>query len=412
MSLLDEEEEKPRRDMATPAMDLAMPSPDLADPPRDLADPPRDLADPPRDLADPPRDMADPPRDMADPPRDMADPPRDLADPPRDMAMPPIDMGTPPDMSTPPLDMATVYTCRGADAPGVTYQTVTDSLKLPGGGKPYSYDFDGSGRPKNQFRSLIATVSVAGLDLQTPIDDAVKRGLTLQLASLKTASLTGSTCTGVSIVPARPTAAPPKFDGTDVLSRAMTLPADLIGSITTGKLNTKASKDLTPTEEAVLDLQINIGSMTMTLPIHGLHIEGTVERVGGITRIRDGALHGVIAATDIDGRVFPAVATTVTTLINSDPMSTATRTIINLFEDTSKPASAMKCMTPSKCCKTNPTTCVILPAEVKASLIGSIITPDVEVFDAMGKWKPVRGGTAYNGMSFGIGFSTITATYP
>ena len=359
------------------------------------------------------RDMSTPPADMSTPPADMSTPPMDMAMPPMDMAMPPVDMTTPPvDMTTPPVDMATVYTCRGADAPGATYQTVTNSLKLPGGGKPYTYDYDGSGRLKNQFRSLISAVTVAGLDLQTPIDDAVKNGLTLQLMALKTASLTGSTCTGVSIVPAKPTRMPPKFDGTDTLERVMTTPADLIGSIMAGKLTTKASKDLSATEEAVLDVQINIGTMVMSLPIHGVHIEGTVERVGGITTIKDGSLHGVIANTDIDMRIFPTVANTVTMLINSDPMSSTTKTIISLFEDTSKPASAMKCMTPSKCCKTSPATCVILPAEVKASLIGAIITPDVEAFDAMGKWKPVRGGTAYNGMTFGIGFSTITATYP
>ncbi len=413
MEILDDEERR-RKDMAMP-VDMADPPRDMANPPRDMSDPPRDMSDPPRDMADPPRDMADPPRDMTMPPMDMAMPPMDMAMPPMDMAMPPVDMSTPPpDMSTPPVDMTTTYTCRGADAPGSLYQTVTDALRLPAssGSRTYNYDYDGSGRPKNQLKALVSLVAIVGLDLQGPIDMAVKNGLTLQLASLKTASLTGSTCTGVSVIPAKPATMPPKFDGTDMLQRAMTMPANLIGSIAASKLTTKASKDLSPSEDAVLDLQINIGAMVMTLPIHGLHLEGTVERLAGITRIKDGVMHGVIAATDIDTRILPAIATMVTTLINSDPMSSTTKTIISLFEDTSKPASAMKCMTPSKCCKTSPATCVILPAEVKASPIGGIVAPDVEVFDSMGNWKPVRGGMSPNGMTIGVGFSTVTATYP
>ncbi len=436
MGLVDEEEEKRRRDMAVAVVDMTAGSPDMARPPGDMASPPGDMSTMPADMSTTLGDMSMTPGDMAMTPADMAMPPADMAMMPADMAMMPADMSMmppdmsmmppdmsmmPPDMTMPPSDMSmsmpdmtTTYTCRGLDAPGALYQTVSDALRLPNGmpTRAYTYDYDGSGRAKNQLRALVNLVALAGLDLQGPIDDAVKNGLTLQLASLKSASLTGSSCVGVQVIPAKPARMPPKFDGTDMLEKAMTTPANLIGSITAGKLSTKASRDLLPSEDAVLDLQINIGAMAMTLPIHGLHVEGTVERVGAVTRIKDGIMHGVVAQSDIDLRIFPAVAATVTGLINSDPMGSVTKTLIMLFEDTSKPASAMKCMTPSKCCKTNPSTCVILPAEIKASVIGSIIVPDVEVFDAMGNWKPVRGGTSPNGMTVGVGFTSVTATYP
>ena len=57
-----------------------------------------------------------------------------MAMPPPDMAMPPPDMTMPPpDMSMGMPDMTTTYTCRGLDAPGALYQTVSDALKLPNG---------------------------------------------------------------------------------------------------------------------------------------------------------------------------------------------------------------------------------------------------------------------------------------
>jgi hypothetical protein len=309
-------------------------------------------------------------------------------------------------------DMTRTYTCRGADAPGTVYQLVTDSLHLPTGAIPYTYDFDGSARLKNQLKTFLQAISLAGLDLQTPVDAAVKNGTTLQLASLTTNNLMSSLCTGVSIVPAKPTLMPPMFDGTDTLERTAVTPADLIGTLTAGKLSTKASKDLLATEDGVLELRLSIGAMALALPIHGLHVEGTVERLGMVTRIRNGVIHGVVAASDIDTKLFPAIADLVTNLINSDPMSSITKTIISLLENTANPVSATKCMVAANCCKTSPATCFILPAEVKISLIGTLLVPDVQVFDTMGQWKPVPRGTMLNGMTVGIGFTGVTATYP
>lgn len=323
------------------------------------------------------------------------------------------DLATGGDMK-PAMDSGASYTCRGTDAPGTTYKVVTDSLTLPKstGTRTYNYDFDGDGKAENKLRTLIQVIALAGLDLQASVDLAVASGTTLQLASLTTSDVTSSTCSGVLIVPAKPTLSPPKFDGTDVLDKVMTAPATLIGAIAAGKLTTKASKDLASTEDSPLELSLSLGGMTLTLPLHGLHLEGTVERTGSLVRIKDGALHGVISATDLDMRLVPAIADQITRLINSDPMSSTTMTIIALFENMANAVTKTKCMTPSMCCKTSPATCVILPAEVKASPIGGVLTPDVEVFDGGGAWKPVPGGRSPNGMTLGVGITAITAAFP
>ncbi len=362
------------------------------------------------------RDMALPQLDLAGvdlaTSGDLASAGGDLAGTGGDMK-PGADLATSSDMK-PPADGGAAYTCRGTDAPGTTYKVVTDSLTLPktSGTSTYNYDFDGDGKAENKLRNLIQVIALAGLDLQSSVDAAVSSGTTLQLASLTTSDVTSSTCSGFLVVPAKPTAAPPKFDGTDILDKVMTAPATLIGAIAAGKLSTKASKDLLSAEDSPFELSLSLGGMTLTLPLHGLHVEGTVERTGTLVRIKNGVLHGVISATDLDTRLVPAIAEQLTRLINSDPMSSTTMTIIALFENMANAVTKTKCMTPSMCCKTSPATCVILPAEVKLSPIGGVLAPDVEVFDGGGAWKPVPGGRSPNGMTLGVGFTAITASFP
>ena len=276
--------------------------PDLAPPP------PSDLAIPSADMSTPDMstrgdmgrsDMGMTGTDLGL--RDMAMSGGDLG--PRDLAMS-GDMTAPPDL--PVADGGRTYTCRGADAPGTAYQLVTDSLTLPKGtGTTYVYDFDGSGKPKNALKSLMQLINTFGFDLQTPINDAVKNGSILQVASLTTDNFLTTSCAGVTIVPAKTTLTPPKFDGTDVLERYPLPAADLIGGIAAGQVQTKASKDLLPAEDTVLPLQLRIGPMSLVLPLHGVHAEGTISHTGTLNRISGGMLNGVVSAADVDAQVIP-----------------------------------------------------------------------------------------------------------
>ena len=87
-----------------------------------------------------------------------------------------------------------------------------------------------------------------------------------------------------------------------------------------------------------------------------------------------------------------------------------TDTLVGLFEKSAY--SKTKCMSDAmKCCATNPTTCKIEKQEIIDSPIGGVLAPDVEVFDAAGKWKPVAKGKNPNGMSVGLGFTGVKAAF-
>jgi hypothetical protein len=234
----------------------------------------------------------------------------------------------------------------------------------------------------------------------------------------------GSITMGLANAPAMGDPAP-KFDGTDTFKIGTGMTATLYGGITAGKFTSVASKDQTPATEpkVTLLLPLSMGN-TLNLQLRGAHVEGTLAMEGGVLKIKNGAIHGVLSQMDIDTNIIPLVAGMLSQLIHNDspagtPGDTA-KAIIGLFEQKSGDASKAKCAANiADCCGPaapagmmgHPDTCKITVDEVKQSSIGGVLAPDVQVLDAQGNWKPVAGGKMYNGMSVGIGFTSVKASF-
>lgn len=320
-----------------------------------------------------------------------------------------------------PNNMPPAPVCNADAVMGTDNKAATDALKLPGvsGNKTYVYDFDGDNRQENQLKNLINTISLSGLDIQASVNKAVQSGDAIVLMNLKTGDIMKADCASVTMGLAKgpaPMAPAPKFDGTDTFQILTDIkPVSLFGKIDGGKLSTLASKeqrgDIETEQQILVNLPLGDGK-NLPLALHGAHLEGTVVKDGSVIRIKDGVLHGVLAQKDIDDKIVPLVANLLTDMINKDPMSDTAKTIIGLFENQNDAVTKKKCMDNAKdCCKTNPTTCKILPAEVKNSAVGGVLSSDVQVFDDNGKWAPVAGGKKYNGMSVGIGFTGVSAKF-
>ena len=320
-----------------------------------------------------------------------------------------------------PNNMPPAPVCDAKAVTGTDNKAATDALKLPGvsGNKTYVYDFDGDNRQENQLKNLINTISLSGLDIQASVNKAVQSGDAIVLMNLKTGDIMKADCASVTMGLAKgpaPMAPAPKFDGTDTFQILTDIkPVSLFGKIDGGKLSTLASKeqrgDIETEQQILVNLPLGDGK-NLPLALHGAHLEGTVVKDGSVIRIKDGVLHGVLAQKDIDDKIVPLVANLLTDMINKDPMSDTAKTIIGLFENQNDAVTKKKCMDNAKdCCKTNPTTCKILPAEVKNSAVGGVLSSDVQVFDDNGKWAPVAGGKKYNGMSVGIGFTGVSAKF-
>ena len=315
-----------------------------------------------------------------------------------------------PDMATPAV------TCTQAQVTGSSNKLATDTLKLPKstGGTTYTYDFDGDGKPENQLKNLINVVSLSGLDIQASVDSAVQSGEAVLLSDIKTADLMSSSCSSFSFALAEaPMGWKPKFDGSDMFKVGAIMSVTLFGGITAGKMSTTPSKDQTSANEQKVSLNLPLGmGNNLPLDLRGAHVEGTLAMEGGVLKIKNGAIHGVLSQKDIDGKIVPLVAQLVTKMINDKPDDSTTKTIINLFENQMNDVSKNKCMnTPEKCCKTNAKTCVILDAEIKMSPVGGVLASDIEAFDGQDRWAPSKENKNKNGMSVGLGFSMIKAKF-
>lgn len=337
----------------------------------------------------------------------------DLGAPSSDLAGVVLDLGAGGrDLAAAP-DGSVSAGCRGEEAPGRSYKLATRSLLLPTQARAFATDLDGDGRPDNQLKNLLAVISAAGLDLQAQIDLAVEAGQTVSLLQLRTVDTTTSDCVGVMLGVATPSGpgAPPRYDGTDTFTVEGKL-APGSGRLSTGSFAMTPPRDQKAADETTVELRLTLspGSI-LTLPLRGAHIEGTLERLGAGWRLRDGALHGAVSQKDVEGRLVPIIADQVTMLINRELTSSTAQVLIGLFESKTDPTSVAKCMVPANCCRTSPGTCKILPAEVSASAVGTLLAPDIEVLDDAGRWQPSAGGRAYDALSVGVGIDAVTATF-
>lgn len=319
-------------------------------------------------------------------------------------------MQKPDEMMPPPK-----VTCDASKVTGDSSKLATDGLRLPSSSKSFAYDMDGDGVAENQLKNLLNIVS-SQINLQDSVNEAVTKGQAVLLFDMKTPSAADASCAGLTIGLAKTAAMAPKYDGTDTFMLGDIMGVKLYGSITAGKLSTTPPKDQTADTEQKIEIRLPLGSTGMELPLvlRAAHLEGTVGMDGGVLRIKDGALHGVISKEDIDNKIVPLIGDIISKLINDeakkDPMSNTIKTLVGLFEKSAY--SKTKCMSDAmKCCATNPTTCKIEKQEIIDSPIGGVLAPDVEVFDAQGKWKPVVKGKNPNGMSVGLGFSGVKATF-
>lgn len=308
--------------------------------------------------------------------------------------------------------------CTADKVTGTSYKYATNALRLPAssGSKTYASDIDGDGKTENALKNLVQAVSVAGLNLQDPINEAVADGDAVILAELKANDVTTSSCAGLTLALAAPPATGdplPHFDGSDSFKIGAVMGVKLFGKIEGGKLITTASKDQTAANEQKIELTLPIGDGAMLpLSIRGVHVEGTIGMDKGQPVISDGVLQGVISKKDIDEKLVPTVAGIVTKMVNDKPDDSTTKMIVGLFENMANDASKNKCAADmTKCCKTNPKTCVILPAEVMTSPVGGVLSPDLQTFDDNYNWAPVPSGKNKNGMSVGLGFTSVKATY-
>ena len=249
--------------------------------------------------------------------------------------------------------------------------------------KAYAIDVDGDGSPDNSFGQVLSALAAQGLDLNGPMQSAIASGSIVHLVHLQTTDVNvandpaaqATWCVGV------PTAAPPRFDGTDNASCANT--SGTFAGPLSGKSFTSPSPATTPNPVS-LDIELPAGAGNATLPVLNARLSFTADATGNITL---GQINGSIPHTDMVNIFAPTIAALCNASIQSDPGSNTATSCKAIFDTgcTGHPEYASDGH-------------IELCEVTGNALISALFAPDVQVAD---------GGTLVDANSMGIRFTAI-----
>ena len=289
----------------------------------------------------------------------------------------------------------------GVNPDGEDHTYVVDSVAVPENAtdaENLGLDIDGDSMPDNGLGTLIATlISVANLDLQTAITEQVDQGGIILLANLKATDLAEATGVGLYVYlgadanpapceNAEDTVCRHHLDGTGTFGIAADSPENaLIVGENAGGAFTGGPGEVT------IELALADGADPLSLTLVNAKAEATVAADG----LSSGKLGGAVTQDEINNNILPAVADIVAGIVAADPTCTlgppdccedgTAKTVLGFLDDDGD--------------------CVVSVEELQSnSLLSTLLTPDVDLFDAAG--NPGTDGTD-DSLSLGIGFTAV-----
>lgn len=301
--------------------------------------------------------------------------------------------------------------CR-ANGPHRKY--VVSEFILPSLGDGIEEDFDGDGKPDNAIGGLLADSRSRFLD-----DDLFPRSI-IDLVNMQLAAGRGALLLDVNASEELPGCAEiavhhaaPDRDGQGSYRIALgSKSAVLRGQGTQQGARSIPYSQLAAEDARILDLYLPLATTTHHLRLYGARVTFNRSADGWL----EGTLHGVVRQRDLDQTLWPTWAREQTASIHKlaahfgNQLPDAVKREIGYREDTD--ASRVKCLEKQDCCTQSPSTCVILPEEVR-QYYAKVPLPDLRMFDAEGSWQPVPGAPPEqkDSYSFGMRFRAQPANF-
>ncbi len=291
---------------------------------------------------------------------------------------------------------------------GSTGKYVVDEWKVPVQGSDYAYDLNGDGIKDNALGALIVAFAGKGLDTQAGITQAVKEGAAVELLQLGSSDATfqSDTCASAVGYVGQKTTSPPKFDGSDVFAKDSSVAASgqFTGPIQTGTFN--SSSPVTAQTPVTLTLKLPLlGSDTpVELDLTASHIQFTVESSGDLMQ---GQLNGAIQRTDVQNKLVPALAQTLTVEGQSNP------NVLPLFDTggAPDPSCAGACKNPDGSCALQGDKKIDVCEVTSNDIIKSMLVPDVQLFTSSDPYDPSAANTMMDSISLGLSFCCTQTSY-
>lgn len=325
----------------------------------------------------------------------------------------------------------TFAACGGSDSGDCTAsggtnksQYVVNAVMVPTtNAKDYGIDLNGDTRIDNQLGQIIVTLASQGLNVQSGVDMALAAGdLVLLLGESSTDAMFQSDSCATTSLQLGTKHPMPDFSGHGSFTADGAQPAaSFNGPVSAGKFNSPPPSTTTHPVTASVLLPLVAGATPVPIILQGAHLQYTRSTAGTVS---GGQLQGGIKSTDVQLHIVPAVAALLSNkLMNDNPQTSTDMQIETLFDTGGKADAAC----PAGTCK-NPTDgdgdparkgmCaakadkIIDVCEVATNgLVTSLLSPDVQLFDASGAFHPNKDNTMKDSLSVGLGFTAVGATF-
>jgi hypothetical protein len=273
-------------------------------------------------------------------------------------------------------------------------------------------DNDPQDRPDNALGGILAALKQQGVDIQTSVTDAMAAGTLIILHSFQAPDFTTAAAANWTLFLGKPTAAPPKFDGTDSFEIDTTSqPGLLTGAVTAGELNAGPGN-------VTIALALTTGD-PIKVKLIGTKIKVTATADG----CTNGVLGGAITNEELNSSVIPGIQMLMNNSILDDGANNTPATCSASCPNTPK-GETTSCYEPTHaniCVSSSSKTilglfdadknAMITIDEIKnATIIKALLAPDVDLLDATNTFNPRSDGVK-DSLSVGIGFTCKKATF-
>ena len=268
------------------------------------------------------------------------------------------------------------------------FRYVTDAIKLPKNKMDFARDVNGDAKPENRLGDVVASLKAINYDLQAQEDAAVKSGDALVLFSFRTMDpgLVDDPAASATVYAAESEPAPDfTGKGTFHVDKSV-MAAQFSGALSGGAFESADPIKLMSPPTVFLRIMLGEGGSVL-LPVVGARLQFT-PKDGQLVGCQ---LNGAVTAKDIDKVLIPGIAKSLDTTLKRMPCD-------------------QQCMQVKGFDKNKDGT--ITAEELRNDfLVQSLLKPDVDLYDAGGKWAPSRDNADPDSLSLGVAFTAVKAKF-
>ena len=327
-----------------------------------------------------------------------------------DLAVGSADLGVGGDLAGSAGDLAMMTTPCTPAGGAMHAQYVWNALTLPTQRSEFAFDLNGDGRVDNQLGNIEGALIGQALPEQADATQSVTSGQSLTLVDEHAADLTTADCAASDLETATAMASP-DFSGTGHFTVDSSAQAGhFAGPIFAGEFSSQPSPSVATTPvDVTLNLPL-LGAVTR-VDVVGAHVQYTRGADGKVT---GGQLNGAIRNSEVQAKLVPNVAVSLTAEVQANPGSSTSMQILAIFDTGGKAdasCSAGTCKNPDGSCAVTHDNKIDTCEVGTSGLIQNVLAPDVQMFDAAGNYHPNKDNTNKDSLSIGVGFTAVPATF-